>query len=186
MRAALAAASAAVLALLGVAAPAATGAQAASPLAHGRLVASGSPAPCTGSAVSGQLDLGSVGGSSTSPAGAMVFHDVADVACTLEGAPTVAVESAAGTPVALYELRSVPRHDRAVVLTPGRSGRTAAASVTWSFWGCPPGSYSLEVHFAGWSATATLGSPATSGYSGPACTSTDQTIYVGAVAAGHG
>jgi hypothetical protein len=116
----------------------------------------------------------------------MLFRDVAGEACTLEGAPEVTAESSAGAAVPLYELRSVPRHDRAVVLTPGTSGRSGAASVTWSFWGCHPGSYSLEVRFAGWKSPVTLPSSPASGYSGPACTSTDETIYVGAVATGHG
>ena len=60
------------------------------------------------------------------------------------------------------------------------------ASVTWSYWGCPPGSYSLQVRFAGWEKRDVLNSSEAAGYSGPPCTSTDETIYVGAVAARKG
>jgi hypothetical protein len=185
VRAAVATAAAA-LGFLVVALPA-SGAPTARPELGGRtFAAGGGPAPCGPSEVTGLLDLGAVGGSNTSPGGAMVFRDVAPTPCTLKGAPAVAAVNAMGAPVPLYEMPVVPRHDRAVVLTPGRSGRTAAASVTWSYWGCPPGSYSLRVRFTGWAKPDELPSSQAAAYSGPPCTNTGQTIYVGAVATRHG
>jgi hypothetical protein len=137
--------------------------------------------PCSPSQVAGALDLGSVGGSSTSPAGAMLFRAISGAPCTLMGAPSVSATTASGTPVPLFEKTSVPRHPQRVFLGVGTK-QGAAASVTWSFWGCKPGSYSLQVRFAHWSSPITLSPGATPGYSGAPCTSTDETVYVGAVA----
>jgi hypothetical protein len=159
---------------------------AARPAGHAHLDgAGGRPPACALSAVSGLLDLGSVGGSSTSPAGAMVLHDTSNASCTLEGVPEVSVEDAGGSAIALYELRSVPRHDAAVVLTPGTSGRSAEASITWSSWTCAPGSYSVEVRFDGWAHRLTLTSSGAPATAGSTCTGTDKTVYVGAVTTVH-
>lgn len=142
--------------------------------------------PCRPSAVAATLDLGSTGGSFTSPAGAVVFRDVSTGACTLEGAPKVAAVAAGGSAIDLYELESVPRHGVPVVLTPGGSGTTAAASITWSYWACAAGSYSLTVRFGGWSGGIRVPSATANGYAGAPCTGTGQTVYVGAVAARRG
>lgn len=142
--------------------------------------------PCRPSAVAATLDLGSTGGSSTSPAGAMLFRDVSTGVCTLEGAPTVAAVAAGGSAIDLYELESVPRHEVPVVLTPGGSGTMAAASITWSYWTCAAGSYALSVRFGGWSAGIRVPSATATGSTGAPCTGTGQTVYVGAVAARRG
>jgi hypothetical protein len=138
--------------------------------------------PCTSSQVSGTLDLVSPGSSSTSPAGALLFRDVSSATCTLEGAPKVSVVAAAGGSAEVYEFESVPHRVSAVALAAGRSTPTAGSSITWSEWGCHPGSYSVAVRFPHWTSSLTLPSGGTTGYSGPPCTSAGQTVYVGAVA----
>jgi hypothetical protein len=142
-------------------------------------------APCAASGVTGTLDLGAVGGSDTSPAGAIVFHDVGHGPCTLRGAPTVSATNFS-TALPLFEVKSVPHRVRAVVLTPGATGKEGLSSITWSFWGCKAGSYALSARFAGWSKAITVGPR----YHGPTtvapCSGTEQTVYVGAVSAPGG
>lgn len=157
--------------LLALAAPAA---------AHGARSAStgarAAPA-CRPKALSGSLDLASSGGSATAPAGALLLRNDSSSACTLDGVPTTTVLSSGGSAIDLYEHKSVPHHLAPVALGPGR---TAGASITWSEWTCPAGSYSLEVRFAGWSSAVDVqtGPP---GYAGTACTSVGETVYVGPV-----
>jgi hypothetical protein len=134
-------------------------------------------AACTSSSVTASVDYTTIGGSSTSPAGAVLFSDSGNTACSLRGVPTVQLVGADGQVIATFEAPSAPADRTPAVITPG--GKKAGSSVTWSSLTCLSGSFSLSIEFPGWSGPVTAGS--TSGYSGPPCTSTDQTVYVSPV-----
>ncbi|HVC70883.1 MAG TPA: DUF4232 domain-containing protein [Acidimicrobiales bacterium] len=134
-------------------------------------------AACSASSVSASVDFTTFGGSSTSPAGAVVFDNTSGNSCSLRGIPTIELVGADGQVIPSFPAPSSPAHDGTAVLTPG--GKPAASSITWSSLTCLAGSYSLAVTFPGWSSSVPAGS--TAGYQGPACTVTGTTVYVSPV-----
>jgi len=134
-------------------------------------------AACAASSVSASVGYTTIGGSSTSPAGAVLFTDTTGTPCSLRGIPTVQLVGADGQVIPTLQAPSSPTHDVTAVLTPG--GSPVGSSVTWSSLTCLAGSYSLSVEFPGWSGPVPAGS--TSGYKGPACAASDSTVYVSPV-----
>jgi hypothetical protein len=141
------------------------------------------------------LDL-RAGHSDTSPAGAVLLGHPSVGRCRLTAAPVVAVTDAAGRRLEVLDEpgRSGGRGSgerRGPGVTLGR-GATAAVSLTWSDWTCPPGSYELWLRFDGWNRpleVPSAGGPGPSGVLGapPACRPRLVVLYVGApvpVAAG--
>ena len=139
-------------------------------------------AACTPSSVSASVDFTTIGGSSTSPAGAVLFRNTSNTACSLHGIPTVQLVGADGQVIPTFEAPSSPAKAVTAVLSPAGStgtGSQAGSSITWSSLTCISGSFSLAVQFPGWSSSVPAGS--TNGYSGPACTAPGQTVYVSPV-----
>lgn len=134
-------------------------------------------AACTASSVSASVDFTTIGGSSTSPAGAVVFSNTSSTPCSLTGIPAVRLVGADGQVIPSFQAPSSPAHAVTAVLSPG--GKPAGSSVTWSSLTCLSGSYSLAVQFPGWSSPVPAGS--TTGYTGPACTAPGTTVYVSPV-----
>jgi len=139
-------------------------------------------AACSPSSVSAAVDITKFAGTSTSEAGAVVFRDTGTAPCALHGVPQVQVVGSGGQPLSTYQAHG-PAHVVTAVLTPAApsgTGAEAAASVTFSSWYCPPGSFSLSVTFSGWPGPLS----AASGPAGGTCTTSgesDQTLYVGPV-----
>jgi hypothetical protein len=138
-------------------------------------------AACTPASVSATVQFTKTGGSTTAPAGAVVFTNTSTSSCTLHGVPTVQLVGADGQVIPTFQAPSSPAKAGTAVLLPdvGLHGSAAASSVTWSSLTCLAGSYALAVRFPGWSTSVPAGS--TAGYSGPACTTPDQTVYVSPV-----
>jgi hypothetical protein len=134
-------------------------------------------AACSASSVSATVDYTTIGGTSTSPAGAVLFTNTSSTPCSLHGIPTVQLVGADGQDIPSFQAPSSPAHAVTAVLFPG--GSPAGSSVTWSSLTCLQGSYSLAVEFPGWSSPVAAGS--TSGYHGPACTAPGTTVYVSPV-----
>ena len=146
--------------------------------------------PCTASSVSAAIDFTKFGGTSSSLAGAVIFTDTAGAACALHGVPRVQVLMTDGQTIPIYQAPAPPGGST-VVLGPTTRG---ASSITFSSWGCTPGSFTLTVQFPGWtssvpaasegSTTSTTGP--TSNVTGPPCTAAkevNQTIYISPVTA---
>jgi hypothetical protein len=139
-------------------------------------------AACSPSSVSASVDFTTIGGSSTSPAGAVLFSNTSTTPCSLRGIPTVQLVGADGQVIPALQAPSKPANEATAVLTPAGTsgtGKRAGSSITWSSLTCLAGSYSLTIQFPGWSSSVPAGS--TSGYSGPACTAPDTTVYVSPV-----
>ena len=141
-------------------------------------------APCLPSSVSASVDFTQFAHANTAPAGAIVFRDTGTAPCVLRGVPQVQVASSTGQTVAAYQAPGPAAVDSAVVTPapPSGTGSDAAASVTFSAWGCPLGSFSLVVRFPGWAGPVTAGTRSAGG----SCTSaqgSNQTIYIGPVTA---
>jgi hypothetical protein len=140
-------------------------------------------AACAPAAVTATVQYTTIGGSATAPAGAVVFVNTSNSPCSLHGVPTVQLVGGDGQVIPTFQAPSSPANAGTAVLasnsSPGLHGSMAASSVTWSSLTCVAGSYSLAVRFPGWSTSVPAGS--TAGYSGPACTEADQTVYVSPV-----
>jgi hypothetical protein len=150
-------------------------------------------APCTPSSISASVQFTKFGGSSSSLAGGLLFRDSGSSRCSLSGVPRVEVVAPGGGVISTYQAAG-PSHNVAVSLTPSSSTAQAASSITFSSWGCTPGSFTLTVQFPGWtgsvpadsegSTTSTTGP--TSNVTGPPCTAAkevNQTIYISPVTA---
>jgi hypothetical protein len=141
---------------------------------------------CSPSALSATLVLSPVGSASTAVAGAVVFANGSGRACTLRGVPRVSVVSPSGQALGVYQESSVPHTVRPVTLA--RSGSTAprpdaAVSITWSAWSCARGTFTLDIHFAGWRGSMTVPWTPIAGAPAPAaCSGSQETIFVGPVA----
>jgi hypothetical protein len=141
--------------------------------------------PCTPSELSATLALTGLGSAPSTLAGAVLFRNASSGACSLKGVPTVGVISASGQVIPVTQAPMHLRHIKPVALSSSPSSASAApagASITFSGWGCPTGSFALVVRFSGWTQSITVPYGSTSGYAGTPCTGVDTTIYIGPVA----
>jgi hypothetical protein len=139
-------------------------------------------AACPSSSVSATADFTQFGGSSSSVAGAVVFRNTGQTACSLRGIPRVEVLSNSGQVIPTYQAPNFAARLPTAVLAPGHPAHSAQAgsSFTISSWTCSPSSFSLTLRFPGWAGSIPVAPEPSSG----SCTASggaDETLYVGPV-----
>lgn len=139
-------------------------------------------ATCPSSSVAASVDFTQFGGTSSSLAGAVVFHNTSTTGCSFRGVPLVEVMSDSGQVISTYEAPNFAEHLPTALLQAGNAahGAQAGSSITFSSWTCTMQSFSLTVRFPGWadSIPATAGSPSGSC---PPSREVDETVFVGPV-----
>jgi hypothetical protein len=141
--------------------------------------------PCNPSDLTATLALTGLGNAPSTLAGAVLFSNSSTGACSLRGVPRVGVVSPSGQAITVAQAPMRLRLVTPVTLSTSSSSAAAGpagSSITWSGWGCPIGSFALDVRFQGWDRSITVPYGTTTGYAGKPCTSGDATIYVGPVA----
>lgn len=140
-------------------------------------------ATCPSSSVSASVDFTQFGGTASSLAGAVVFHNTGTTECSLRGVPRVEVISNNGQVIPTYEAPNFTEHLPTALLKAAHpsQGAQAGSSITFSSWTCTLKSFSLTVRFPGWatSVPATAGPPSGSC---PPSQEVDETVFVGPVA----
>jgi hypothetical protein len=139
-------------------------------------------AACPSSSVSATADFTQFGGSSSSVAGAVLFRNTGQTACSLRGVPRIQVLSNSGQVIPTYEAPDFAARLPTAVLTAGHSAQSAQAgsSFTISSWTCSVSSFSLTLQFPGWSRSIPVAPQPSSG----SCTASggaNETLYVGPV-----
>jgi Domain of unknown function (DUF4232) len=139
-------------------------------------------AACPSSSVSATADFTMHGGSSSSVAGAVVFRNTGQTACSLRGVPRVQVLANSGQVIPTFEAPDFTARLPTAVLTAGHPAQSAQAgsSVTISSWTCSVSSFSLTLQFPGWAHSIPVAPEPSSG----SCTASggaNQTLYVGPV-----
>jgi Protein of unknown function (DUF4232) len=141
-------------------------------------------AACPSSSVSATADFTMFGGSSSSVAGAVVFRNTGQTACSLRGVPRVEVLSNSGQVIPTFQAPEFTARLPTAVLTAGHPAQSAQAgsSFTISSWTCSVSSFSLTVLFPGWASSIPVAPEPSSG----SCTASgeaNETLYVGPVTA---
>jgi hypothetical protein len=139
-------------------------------------------AACPSSSVSATADFTQFGGSSSSVAGAVLFRNTGQTACSLRGVPRIQVLSNSGQVIPTYEAPDFAARLPTVVLTAGHPAQSAQAgsSFTISSWTCSVSSFSLTLQFPGWARSIPVAPEPSSG----SCTASggaNETLYVGPV-----
>lgn len=139
-------------------------------------------AACPSSSVSATVDFTKFGGTSSSVAGAVVFRNTGQTACSLRGIPRVQVLSNSGQVIPTYEAPNFAARPPTAVLTAGHAaqGAQVGSSFTISSWTCSVTSFSLTLRFPGWAGSIPVAPEPSSG----SCTASgeaNETLYVGPV-----